>query len=84
MVFSPYNLGSAPSCMTILSIQPPTDGHRDCSDMDSVCVVLALGDFTGGELCLYEAGLVIELPQCSMVAICSKQDVHFNLHFEGQ
>jgi hypothetical protein len=71
--------------MTVLNIQPTTCGHRDSSDMlDSICVVMGLGDFHGGELCLYESGLVLELPHGSCVAIRSKRDVHFNLNFEGQ
>lgn len=80
-----YKLGSAPFCMTVLNLLPATRAHRDWSDMvDSVCLVLALGDFEGGELCLYEAGLVIELPHGSMVAIRSRRDLHFNLNFVGQ
>jgi hypothetical protein len=80
-----FNLGSAPFCMTVLNIQPATRGHRDSSDMvDSICLVLSLGDYEGGELCLYEAGLVLELTHGSFVAIRSKHDVHFNLDFVGQ
>lgn len=80
-----FNLGSAPFCMTVLNIQPATWGHRDRSDMvDSICLVLALGNYQGGELCLYEAGLVLELAHGAFVAIRSKRDVHFNLDFVGQ
>lgn len=80
-----FKLGSAPFCMTVLNIQPATCGHCDHSDMvDSICLVLALGDYQGGELCLFEAGLVLELAHGSFVAICSKRDVHFNLDFVGQ
>lgn len=71
--------------MTVVNIQPVTRGHRDGSDMvDSICLVMALGNFTGGELCLYESGIVIELTHGSFVAIRSKRDVHFNLDFVGQ
>jgi hypothetical protein len=80
-----FDLGSAPFCMTVLNIQPATLGHRDDSDMvDSICLVMALGEFHGGELCLYEAGVVIELPPGGVVAIRSKRDLHFNLDFIGQ
>ncbi|KAG9122962.1 hypothetical protein FRC07_000424 [Ceratobasidium sp. 392] len=80
-----FTVGCAPFCMAVLNIQPVTNGHRDTSDpVDSICVVMALGDFTGGELCLYAPGLVIELPHGSCVAIRSKRDIHFNLHFKGQ
>lgn len=80
-----FQLGSAPFCMTVVNVQPATRGHRDCSDMlDSICLVLALGNYAGGELCLYEAGVVLELNHGSFVAIRSKRDVHFNLDFSGQ
>jgi hypothetical protein len=71
--------------MTVVNIQPATLGHRDDSDMvDSICLVMALGKFTGGELCLYEAGLVVELLNGCFVAIRSRRDLHFNLDFVGQ
>ncbi|QRW07846.1 DEAD-box ATP-dependent RNA helicase 42 [Ceratobasidium sp. AG-Ba] len=80
-----YRLGSGPFCMTVLNLQPATKGHRDWSDMvDSICLILALGDFEGGELCLFEPGMVWELPHGSCMAIWSKQDTHFNLDFRGQ
>ncbi|KAG9078043.1 hypothetical protein FS749_010003 [Ceratobasidium sp. UAMH 11750] len=80
-----YHLGSAPFCMTVINIQPVTRGHCDTSDMvDSICVVLALGHFTGGALCLYETKAVLPLQHGEFAAIPSKRDVHFNLHFSGQ
>jgi predicted 2-oxoglutarate/Fe(II)-dependent dioxygenase YbiX len=71
--------------MTVVNIQPVTRAHRDSSDeIDSICLIMALGDFQGGDLCLYEAGLRIELPHGSFIAIRSKRDTHFNMHFKGQ
>ena len=65
-----YSLGGAPFCMTVINIQPATTGHRDNSDMiNSICLVLALGEFKGAALCLYEPGVVVELPHGSFVAI---------------
>ncbi|KAG8705516.1 hypothetical protein FRC08_001634 [Ceratobasidium sp. 394] len=80
-----YDLGCAPFCMTVVNIMPATKCHRDSSDMvDSICLIMALGSFTGGELGLMEPGGVIELCHGEMVAIRSRRDVHFNLDFKGQ
>ncbi|KAG9101725.1 hypothetical protein FS749_004192 [Ceratobasidium sp. UAMH 11750] len=57
-----FNLGGAPFCMTVVNVQPVTDGHRDSEDkVDSFCLILALGKFTGGELCLWEIPLWLQL-----------------------
>ncbi|QRV92046.1 DEAD-box ATP-dependent RNA helicase 42 [Ceratobasidium sp. AG-Ba] len=80
-----WNLGSGPFCMTVLNLQLSTKGHRDTSDMvNSICLVLALGDFSGGQLCLFEPGLVLDLLHGTCAAIRSKRDTHFNLDFQGQ
>lgn len=44
----------------VVNLNVITTAHRDSKD-DTVCLVLALGDFEEGELCLYEPGLVIPL-----------------------
>ncbi|KAH9910184.1 uncharacterized protein B0H18DRAFT_1130546 [Fomitopsis serialis] len=44
----------------VINVNVATYAHRDSKD-DTVCVVLAVGNFEGGELCLHEAGLVIPL-----------------------
>ncbi|QRV90747.1 DEAD-box ATP-dependent RNA helicase 42 [Ceratobasidium sp. AG-Ba] len=78
-------LGSSPFCMTVLNVQPATRAHRDSSDeLDSICLILPLGDYEGGDLCLYEPRLRIELPPGAFCAIRSKRNLHFNLHFKGQ
>ncbi|KAG8704761.1 hypothetical protein FRC08_002045 [Ceratobasidium sp. 394] len=80
-----HRLGSAPFCMTVLNVQPMTRAHRDASDqIDSICLILALGDFEDGDLCLYSSGFWIPLPHGTFMAILSKRDLHFNLHFKGQ
>ncbi|KAG9092509.1 hypothetical protein FS749_015670 [Ceratobasidium sp. UAMH 11750] len=78
-------LGSAPFCMTVLNVQPMTQVHVNASDqIDSICLILALGDHEGGDLCLYSGGFRIPLPHGTFMAIPSKRDLHFNLHFKGQ
>ncbi|KAG9114912.1 hypothetical protein FRC07_007587 [Ceratobasidium sp. 392] len=80
-----HQLGSAPFCMAVLNVQPMTRAHRDSSDeLDSICLILALGEHEGGDLCLYEPGLRIPLPHGTFMAIRSKRSLHFNLHFKGQ
>ena len=44
----------------VINLNAVTRAHRDSKD-DTMCLVLALGDFEGGDLCLYEPGLVIPL-----------------------
>ncbi|KAG8715030.1 hypothetical protein FRC09_016998 [Ceratobasidium sp. 395] len=80
-----FKIGCQPFCMFVLNTQPLTHGHRDDTDnVDSFCLIMALGDFSGGELCLYEPGMVIELVPGAFAVIRSKRDVHFNLHFKGR
>jgi hypothetical protein len=59
-----------------------TLGHRDRKDK-AICLVIPIGDFTGGQLCLYEAGLVLGLNAGDMVIFPSHRYTHFNLDFEG-
>ena len=80
-----YPLGWAPFCMTVLNVQAASRGHRDSADeMDTICLVLPLGDFTGAALCLLEPGIAIDLDHGSCAAIRSKRDVHFNLDYVGK
>ena len=53
------------------------------SQDDDLCVVLPFGDWKGGELCLYESGLVLELRPGDVVMFPSNHITHFNLHMEG-
>ena len=43
----------------VININVCTQGHRDVKDM--LCLVLAIGEFEGGAIALYEPGLVLEL-----------------------
>jgi hypothetical protein len=44
---------------------------------------LVIGQFAGGELCLFEPGLVMPLRNGDMVVFPSRSITHFNLHYEG-
>lgn len=57
--------------------------HRDWGD-NKFCIVLAIGDFEGGELCLMEAGLVIPMRNGDFTLFLSGDVTHFNLHFKGE
>ena len=59
-----------------------TKGHRDGKDL-AACVVLPVGRFVGGGLCLKEAGLVLPLGSGDFVVFPSSKITHFNLHYIG-
>ncbi|KAH9917570.1 uncharacterized protein B0H18DRAFT_883715, partial [Fomitopsis serialis] len=44
----------------VVNLNVVTRAHRDSKD-DGVCLVLPIGEFDGGELCLVEPGLIIPL-----------------------
>ena len=48
----------APFAGFVLNLGVATDGHRDCGDL-RICMVSPLGHWTGGELVLHEARLVL-------------------------
>lgn len=71
--------------MTVLNVQPASRAHRDVSDeRGTICLILSLGSFEGAALCLYEAGLRLDLSPGTFAVIRSKDDLHFNLDFAGQ
>ncbi|KAH9913744.1 uncharacterized protein B0H18DRAFT_830823, partial [Fomitopsis serialis] len=47
-----------PFLSLVVNLNVATLAHRDKQDK-SLCVVLAVGEFEGGELCLYEPGLAL-------------------------
>jgi hypothetical protein len=57
--------------------------HRDAGNAPCLpCSVTALGDFdpnTGGEMVLFELGVVIKLPAGSTIHLCSGSITHYNL-----
>lgn len=72
-----------PFLSLVINLNVVTQGHRDAKDK-SMCLVLAIGDFTGGDICLYEPGLVISLRNGDFILFPSFRLTHFNLHFVGQ
>ncbi|EPS92477.1 hypothetical protein FOMPIDRAFT_1078912, partial [Fomitopsis schrenkii] len=71
---------SAPFLGLVINLNVATAAHRDNKD-ECVCLVLAIGDFVGGELVLYEPGLVIPLRHGDFVLFPSCELTHFNLHY---
>lgn len=72
-----------PFLSLVVNLNVATLAHRDRKDK-SLCVVLVIGDFKEGDLCLYEPGLVLSLRNGDFVAFLSSRITHFNLHFEGR
>lgn len=60
-----------------------TRGHRDWGDQD-ICMIIVISDCSGGELCLYEPGMVLKLRNGDMAVFTSADTTHFNLHFQGR
>ena len=67
----------------VININVATAAHRDSKD-DSVCLVLAVGDFEGGDLVLYEPGLVFSMRNGDFIVVPSCKLTHFNLHYKGR
>lgn len=67
----------------VVNLNVVTDAHRDFKDK-TICIVLALGQFQGGQLVLYEPGLVVDLRSGDWVAFPSGDTTHFNLHYKGK
>ena len=66
----------------IININVATVAHKDNGDSGG-CIVISLGPFTGGQLCLYQPHLAVETRSGDAVAFNSKRYVHFNLHYKG-
>jgi len=60
-----------------------TWGHQDSKDL-ILCKVIPVGTFTGGELVVWEPGLVVELPSGSDIVFSSWKITHFNLDYVGE
>ena len=50
----------------------------------SFCVVIPFGKWEGGQLCLYELGLVLDLQAGDFVLFRSDIITHFNLEHTGK
>ena len=60
-----------------------TNAHRDRKDLKA-CMVLVIGEHEGGDLVLYEPGLVIPLRNGDAILFFSNKITHFNLGFRGK
>ncbi|KAJ6552568.1 hypothetical protein DFH09DRAFT_1496685 [Mycena vulgaris] len=66
----------------VINVRVCTRGHRDGGDK-LFCVVIPFGDWTGGELVMYEPGCVFRPRSWDAIIFPSSRITHFNLHFEG-
>lgn len=73
----------APFVSLVLNINVATLAHRDAKDK-LLCLVLAVGHFSGGGLVLREPGLVVELRHGDFVCFPSGDTTHFNLEYVGE
>jgi hypothetical protein len=73
----------APFLSLVVNLNVSTMGHRDRFDKD-ICLVLPLGDFTGGALVMFEQRLVLELRSGDFSIFRSAETTHFNLRYEGR
>ncbi|TFY53850.1 hypothetical protein EVG20_g9945 [Dentipellis fragilis] len=71
-----------PWASLVINFKIVTTAHRDYSDKN-LCGVLPIGDFIGGELVLYEPGLVVPLQSGDLCVFPSHSTTHFNLHTVG-
>lgn len=66
----------------VVNISVSTNGHRDAGDKH-ICVVIGLGNYTGGQICLYEAKLVFDVRPGDFFIFPSPRLTHFNLRHTG-
>ncbi|KAH9828712.1 uncharacterized protein C8Q71DRAFT_687833, partial [Rhodofomes roseus] len=71
---------ASPFLGLVVNMNVTTAAHRDGKD-DGICLVLAIGDFEGGELVLYEPGLIVPLWNGDFILFPSCDLTHFNLHY---
>ncbi len=67
----------------VINLNVATRVHRDYKD-NNICVVISMSDGVGGELCLLELGLVVEMRSGDAIIFKSSQLTHFNMHYRGQ
>jgi hypothetical protein len=80
----PYNETSLvyPWSGVVVNANIATRAHRDPGD-DGICMVVTVSDCVGGEIVLFELGLVIELRSGDAIIFRSTDQTHFNLDFNG-
>ncbi|KAF8198708.1 hypothetical protein K438DRAFT_1584008, partial [Mycena galopus ATCC 62051] len=67
----------------VINISACSWGHRDGKDKLD-CAVAPLGEFKGGKLCLFEAGLSFDLQMGDVLFFPSPDITHVNTHFQGK
>lgn len=72
----------APFISLVVNINVRTKAHRDSLDRH-LCLVVPIGRFEGGALCLLENGLVLELRSGDVALFRSSEVTHFNLDYKG-
>ncbi|KAG2062805.1 hypothetical protein BDR04DRAFT_1164621 [Suillus decipiens] len=72
----------APFVSLVVNINVCTKAHRDVFDR-RLCLVIPIGRFEGGALCLLENGLVLELRPGDVALFRSCEVTHFNLNYKG-
>lgn len=72
-----------PFASLVININICTKAHRDKKDQ-TICLVVPIGEFEGGDLVLYEQGLVLDLRSGDIAVFCSAETTHFNLQYTGQ
>lgn len=79
-----YNTSAVrPFVGLVLNFNIASLAHRDAKD-DGICLVVPLGDFVGGALCLVEPGIVLPLRHGDFTIFRSCDITHFNLHYSGR
>ncbi|KAJ3822945.1 hypothetical protein F5880DRAFT_1507356 [Lentinula raphanica] len=66
----------------VININSVTAAHKDAGDLGG-CLVISLGSYEGGELCLYQPRLAVETRNGDIVSFPSHDYLHFNLHYKG-
>lgn len=79
-----YNVSAVhPFVGLVLNFNIASRAHRDAKDQ-AICLVLPVGDFIGGDLCLVEPGIVLPLRHGDFGVFPSCDVTHFNLHYSGR
>jgi len=66
----------------VINFCASTKAHRDSRD-NGWCTTFTFASCEGGQLCLYELGLVFDCGVGDMVVFQSSEQTHFNLHIKG-
>ena len=66
----------------VLNLNIATKIHRDPEDLD-LCLIIVISECTGGDLVMFEPGLVLGQRNGDMIAFPSGDISHFNMDFFG-